>query len=198
MIPKLYPNCHAIIAAPGPSLTDEVVEILRSVQDRFVIVGVGDAYKKIDFMDEHYACDGRWWKIHGDKVNELCPNTNKWSHDEEGTLYGAKQIVGAKNPGFSESPDRIHTGQNSGYQALNLVYLWGCTKIILVGYNMKRVGSKSHFFEGREPTLSRESPYQTFVKNFRTIQPHIKSIVVNCTPDSALDAFRKSTLEQEL
>lgn len=71
MIPKLYPNCQAILAAPGPSLTTEVVNILRDVRDRFVIIGVGDTYKVIDFMDEHYACDGKWWRIHGDKINEL-------------------------------------------------------------------------------------------------------------------------------
>lgn len=198
MIPKLYPNCQAILAAPGPSLTTEVVNILRDVRDRFVIIGVGDAYKVIDFMDEHYACDGKWWRIHGDKINELYPELHKWCHDEEGAQYGARTVEGRGSSGFSEDPKYIHTGQNSGYQALNLAYLWGCTKMILVGYNMQKVGNKTHFFEGREPGLNRNSPYNNFKKNYNNIQPKIKEMIVNCTPNSALTAFKQSTLEQEL
>ena len=197
-IPQLYKGVHAIVACPGPSLTLEVVEQLRAVKDRYLIVGVGDTYKLIDFMDEHYACDGRWWKVHGKSVNKLCPNVNLWSHDVEGIEFGARKVNGVHRPGFSTDPDIIHFGSNSGFQALNLCYLWGVSKMILVGYNMQRVGTKTHFFTGRDPSLRIESPYKNFVKQYDLIQQNIKNRIVNCTPNSALTCFRKNDLEVEL
>ena len=197
-IPELYKGVHASVACPGPSLTPEVVEQMRAVKDRYLIVGVGDSYKLIDFMDELYACDARWWKVHGEKVKRLRPDVNLWTHDEEGINFGACKVQGHHKPGFSTTPNAIHFGSNSGFQALNLCYLWGVSKMILVGYNMQRVGSKTHFFTGRDPSLKIESPYGSFVKQYDLIQKNIKDIIVNCTPDSALTCFRKNTLENEL
>jgi len=198
-IPKLYPNCEAILAAPGPSLTESVVEQLRAVKHRYVIIGIGDVYKVIDFMDEHYACDARWWNVHGEKINELRPGLSSWCYDEDGRKYGAKKVDGVGKNGFSTDPKRIHFGSNSGYQALNLAYLFGCTKMILVGYNMMKVQNKSHFFDyPREEGLQLNSPYPSFAGKFTSIQPEIRSSIVNCTHPTGLKAFRQSTLEEEL
>ena len=54
-IPRLYPEAHCIVAAPGPSLTADVVEKLRSVKDRYAIIGVGDTYRAIDFLDKRFC-----------------------------------------------------------------------------------------------------------------------------------------------
>jgi len=197
-VPRLYPNCHAIFCATGPSLTDEVVEKIRAVRHKFLIVGVNDAYKKIDFMDEHYACDAKWWKVHGDKINEMYPHLSKWCHDREGAEYGAKIVKGKNGEGFSQDNSYINTGCNSGYQVLNLGYHWGITKSLLVGYNMKPINGQTHFFQGREPTLRTQSPYNKFIKNFNTIQPEIAKTIINCTPNSALNTFYKQPLEEAI
>ena len=198
IIPKLYENCQAIIAAPGPSLTPEVVEHLRSVKHKYAIIGVGDAYKLIDFMDEHYACDGKWWKFHGPKINKMRPGLSSWCHDEEGLNYGAKQVNTTKSKGFSTDPKIIHQGSNSGFQALNLAYHFGFVRMYLVGYNMQRVKNKTHFFTDREPSLAVESPYNKFVQNYNLIQADIRERIINCTPDSALTCFRKTHLKNVL
>jgi hypothetical protein len=83
-IPRLYPEAHCIVAAPGPSLTADVVEKLRSVKDRYAIIGVGDTYRAIDFLDEHYACDDRWWKVHGPTINQTRPGLRSWCYDPGG------------------------------------------------------------------------------------------------------------------
>ena len=198
VIPKLYPNCEAILMAPGPSLTKEVVEKVRSVRDRYVIIGVGDSYKIVDFLDEHYACDARWWNVHGEKINELRPGLSSWCHDDDGRKWGAKQVTGKGKAGLSTDPKLIHHGSNSGYQTINLAYLWGCTKMILVGYNMMKVDGKAHFFGQREEGLQMNSPYPSFASKFTSIQQEIKDTIVNCTHPTGLKAFRISTLEEEL
>lgn len=197
-IPALYKNCQAIVVAPGPSLTPTVVEQLRSVKHKYAIVGVGDVYKLIDFMDEHYACDARWWKFHGPKINKMRPGLSSWCHDEEGMNYGAKQINSSADPGFSTDPSKINQGANSGFQALNLAYLFGFTKMYLVGYNMQRVQNKTHFFDDRTPSLAINSPYGKFAANYNQIQPDIRKRIINCTPNSALKCFQKQNLESLL
>ena len=194
-IPRLYPGAHCIVAAPGPSLTADVVEKLRSVKDQYAIIGVGDAYRAIDFLDEHYACDDRWWKVHGPTINQTRPGLRSWCYDPGGTDYGAIKVQGEGKDGFSLTNDKIHFGSNSGYQTLNLCYLWGFSRMLLVGFNMQKLGGNSHFFTGRDPTLNNNSPYPNFSKRFNTIQPDIKKIIINCTPQSALVAFRKANLD---
>lgn len=197
VIPKLYKGFPIIIAGIGPSLTSDVIEIMRKYRDTHVILGINDAYKIIDFMDDHYACDARWWKVHGEIINKKYPDLRLWCHDEEGEKYGAIKVTGKTGSGLSTDPTYIHTGLNSGFQALNLAYHWGCSKIILVGYNMGGLNGKNHFFEGREKTLSVSSPYPQFAEQFGKIQPDIKDIVVNCTRRTQLKAFRIGNLEEE-
>jgi hypothetical protein len=197
-IPRLYPGCHAIVCATGPGLTSSVIETVKSAKDRFLIIGVNDTYKVIDFMDEHYSCDARWWKVHGEKVNALRPGLSSWCYDDEGEKYGCKRISGIGKPGFSTDPSLIHFGSNSGYQALNLAYLWGCTKMLLVGFNMQKVNNRSHFFEGREKSLNTNSPYHKFVLNYNTIQEDIANRIINCTPNSALTKFKYQPLEEAI
>jgi len=198
IIPPYYKGAHAIVAAPGPSLTEEVVEQLRAVKDRYAIIGVGDAYRRIDFLDELYACDAKWWKVHGPRIHELKPTFRSWCYDEEGIKWGAIKVEGRTGAGFSTDNSKIHFGSNSGYQTLNLCYHWGFSKILLVGFNMRQVGGKTHFFEGRDASLSTLSPYNKFVQAFNSIQKDIAAKIVNCTPDSALTVFDKSDLEKEL
>lgn len=198
-IPRLYENCKIVIAAIGPSLTTEVIETVRKYKDTHVVLGINDAYKVIDFMDEFYACDGKWWKVHGDLITKKCPGLNMWTHDDEGTKYGARQVKGKGNAGLSTNPEYIHTGCNSGFQALNLAVLWGCTKIILVGYNLGHVQGKAHFWGGgRESTLAVSSPYDNFIRHFDKVQPQFRERIVNCTEHTKLNTFRKGNLEEEL
>jgi len=95
-------------------------------------------------------------------------------------------------PGLSRRYGVLHRGKNSGYQAVNLAYLLGATVIILLGYDMRGSG---HFF-GRHPEpLRRCRDYSAFVARFRTIDPSEYGIqIINCTPDSGVDAFERANL----
>ena len=81
-----------------------------------------------------YAGDLRWWLTYGAEV-ERSFKGERWSicgHD------GVNRIEGIEESGLSLNPKRIHTGGNSGYQALGLAYHWGVSKIVLLGYDMQR------------------------------------------------------------
>lgn len=196
-VPHKYRNKKFVLCATGPSLTPEVIETIRKYKDDHIIFGINDSYRAIDFLDEHYACDEKWWATWGSDFREKYPDLSSWAYGDNAAQFGIKVIKGFHNNGFSLRQDKIHYGSNSGYQALNIAFLMGGRKFILVGYNMQRVHYKSHFF-GEHEGMNNNSPYNLFLQNFSTIQPPIKNLVVNCTENSALRCFRKGNLEEEL
>ena len=109
------------------------------------------------------------------------------------------RIKGEHKDGLSESPEVIHYGSNSGFQALNLAYLLGANKIILLGYDMKIAKSgKAHWF-GDHPDKVR-SNYPSWWSRFSVVADQLKGKVqiINCNPDSALQCFEKMPLSDAL
>ena len=199
MIPIRYPNKKFILCATGPGLTEKVIQTIRPYKDDYVIFGINDSYRVIDFLDEHYACDGKWWRQWGDDFRQVCPELSSWTQDAQmAQQYKLQHSPGKHNKGFSLEPNLIHFGSNSGYQALNIAFLMGGCKFILVGYNMQAVDNKKHFFGDHPPGLNSNSPYANFAKNYATIQPEIRELVINCTENSALTCFEKADLEETL
>jgi len=197
MIEQLYKNKKAILIATGPSLTEEVIETIRPYKDDFIIFGCNNSYEVVDFLDFHYACDKLWWDLHYDTFKEKYPELQSWTQAKE---YKDKLTVveGKSDRGLSLDSSLIHWGSNSGYQLLNIAFLMGCSKFILVGYNMQAVDGKRHYFGEHPGGLSRNSPYNKFVTAFNTIQPEIKELIINCTPNSALTMFKFNELKEEL
>jgi hypothetical protein len=193
-----YRNKPAILMATGPSLTEEVIETIRSYKDKYAIFGCNDTYAVVDYLDEHYACDTAWWNYHGAKVIRKYPNS--WTQCKNSAeKFKLNYIAGRTVRGLSLDSNLIHYGSNSGYQQLNIAFLMGCSKFILVGYNMGvPEGKQKHYFGDHPTGVNRSSTYDKFIKAYNTIQPEIKELIINCTPDSALTTFKYNDLEKEL
>jgi hypothetical protein len=112
-------------------------------------------------------------------------------------VAGSSQIDA---PGFSHIPARIHYGNCSGFQAINLAILFGATRIILVGFDMRVVNGQRHFFGDHPAPLGNACQYEHFLPAFeaaaRTLPRHIS--IVNCTPGSALKCFPMASLDAAL
>jgi hypothetical protein len=187
-----------IVAATGPSLTPEIAELCRGD----LIIAVNDAYRLLPFADALYACDRKWWDVH-----ENCRGFagEKWSsHDDKGNdkraqaaKYGLRLIAGTGKKGFSLDPDNIHYGGNSGFQAVNLAILWGAARIVLVGFDMRFVGDRAHFFGSHPKPLTNNTSYAGFIRHFEAALPSLpKGVeIVNATKDSALKCFPFVSLE---
>jgi len=199
-IPIRFRNRPCILIATGPSLTETVVETLRKYKDNFLIMGCNDAYKIVDFLDIHYACDDKWWEHNGIEFREKFPSLESWSQcrQELCDKYSLNRLVGEHKDNLSHDSKKIHFGSNSGFQLLNLAWLFGCSKFYLVGYNMQMSQGKRHFFGDHPKGLNNNSPYPRFVQSFDRIDSRIKPLIINCTPDSALKMFRYVDLETAL
>lgn len=188
-----------IVAAPGPSLTADVVHKCRMtrMRDRWRVVAVQDAYRLMPWADALYGCDDRWWNHHQDCAGF---RQEKWSTHGDGNdkleiaaKYGVRLVAGAHGAGFSLDPGAINYGSNSGFQALNLAILKGCVRIVLVGFDMRNVKGQSHFF-GDHPKGVKTgggATYENYAPKFaaaaKLLPKHIR--IVNATPDSALTCF---------
>jgi hypothetical protein len=184
--PRWRGEC-CIVAAPGPSLTLEVAEACRG--DR--VIAVNDAYRRLPFADVLYACDARWWGVHGHCAGFAGEKWSSHSRDnqklKEADRYGLTLVTGCNRKGFSLDPDQIHYGGNSGFQAVNLAILFGAYRIVLIGCDMHG----SHFFGPHPTPLRNTSRFDQYIQKFgdaaKMLPSHIK--IVNATPDSALMCF---------
>lgn len=102
--------------------------------------------------------------------------------------------------GLCEEPNGLNTGSNSGYQVVNFAALAGAKRVLLLGYDMKFPGGKSHW-HGGHPVKHPEAAYSRYARNFKTMVPQLAKMgceVINCTPDSAIDAFPRGEIESVL
>jgi hypothetical protein len=196
------------VAAPGPSLTQEVVAKVRMTRwiERWRVIAVQDAYRLMPWADAMYGCNPSWWRVHKDcngfagekwSTHELKNNLN--DKREAAELYGVNLVAGSDGDEFSFDPGVIHYGSNSGFQAINLALLKGCRQIVLVGFDMRHVDGKSHFFgdHPKELHTNEDHHFRGYVKRFDRAAKHLPEdvCVVNATPGSALTSFRMMDLE---
>lgn len=155
-----------------------------------------------------YACDARWWDHHepiefaGEKWTQL-PLNEPALHTQQMAViekYGLRSIQGGHGSGLGEP--HIHYGSNSGYQAINLAYLWGAAEIILLGYDMQATGGKQHWF-GDHPDgpMKVQSHYDSWMTDYSRLADGLARAgveVINCSRATALTCFRQAVLEEVL
>jgi hypothetical protein len=198
-VPRRWPGETVVCIGTGPSLTAEDVNAVRG-QAR--VIAVNDAYRLAPWADALYACDVQWWKWHHGVPSFT---GEKWSLKVSGWRHASARypdvqlLTNTGKTGLETDPTGLRTGKNSGYQAINLAVHYGAKRIVLLGYDMKLGATGAHFF-GEHPG-HRRGPYRTFIPCFSTLVAPLHRLgveVINCTRDTALDAFPKAPLAQVL
>lgn len=194
---------RCIVAASGPSLTPEVAALCCGHRT----IAVNDAYRLLPWADVLYACDRAWFEHHkgcpdfaGEKwtTHSLSPKNDK---REIADRFGLRVIEGADNIGFSRDPARIHYGNNSGFQGVNLAILWGADPIVLVGFDMRRVDGKTHFFGEHKAPLRPPASFHKWIGNFAKAAELLappRPRILNATSGSALKCFPMVDLAEVL
>lgn len=225
-VPRCWPGSTVAVMAGGPSLTDEVVDTLHhAAQYRHLrVVAINRAYVLAPWADWLWGCDpGRFWAWCGGPGRLYGSEPDAWDFEGEKIVLWSPQLSseGRLTPhlehlrtlvearpevkvlchagdghheGWSGKPDVVF-GNNGLYQVLSMLPHTGARKVILVGADMK----SGHW---HKPWPMGEPTYEnSVVPNFRTLVDPLAQArldVVNCTPGSALDAFRCGKLLEEL
>lgn len=192
-------NKKFICVASGPSLTKDQIKYIEENKTDHETIVVNDNYRLAPWAEYHYACDGKWWDHWVNDVQKNYKGISFTQCKRSAQKYNLNYVPGEHKPGLGKGP-KIHFGSNSGYQVINLCYLWGAKEIMLIGYDMKLGKSGEHHWFGNHPgRLHTTSPYDQFVENFKKLAKdlEIEGVnVINCTPDTALDCFKKQTLKE--
>lgn len=181
------------------------------LRDRHVI-GTNKAILLGEWVDIIYFGDNRFiredWYLHhlrGRKgmvvtCSHIKPNEYPWIYCLE---RAGKQMVPIESRN-----GKIGWFGNTGASAINLAYLLGAKRIVLIGYDGKPskrwIDNNWHKgYPAGQPTSEQSSQriYGDFSKSFETIAKFLskESVeVINVTPNTAIPYFKRGELEDEL
>lgn len=106
--------------------------------------------------------------------------------------------AGTTNDHFMKLRNSVPTGANGGFQAIALALLAGAGLVVLVGYDMRAVDGKTNWHSDTDPhrTPTDAQWYSSvYARMFDSLRGHP---IVNATPGSALNTFKKVPLESVL
>jgi hypothetical protein len=222
-IHPIWAGLTVAVIAGGPSLTQEQVDQVHGLPT----IAVNDAYLLAPWADAIYFADSRWWEWHtkglarpgltADQVRQRFDEFQgariKVEHPGDATAMLADPRVhlmrnnahfsDGKAPevrALSDRPDAVATGTASGYQAINIAYLAGATRILLLGFDARESAGRKHWF-GDHPEPTAVSWLQGLRYQFQQLANALKVRgieCINCSPDSALECFPKMTVKEAL
>lgn len=195
------------IVASGPSATMHDAKKLRDCCD--LIIAVNDSWhlcRGADgyFADVIYGTDMKWWDyaiadITRDFDGDLYTQRIQWTKEPES--LGINCLESERKPGLCEEKGKIHTGQNSGFAAINLaLHLMDDDEereIILLGFDMQANGNQRHHDKVNRPAyLNLDSPYASFCKEFARIDAEKHNLtILNASRRTALTCFPRINLD---
>lgn len=183
-----------VCVASGPSLTPADADYCRG---KARVLVINDNYRLAPWADWLYAADAHWWNKYASDVKANFTGECWTCTEAAAKAHGLKYIASAKRPGLSRDPYVIHEGHNSGYQAINLARHFGAERIVLLGYDMQG----THWFGNHPPEFKPRNDFGLFLPQFDSLAADLVADgveVINCTRETALKVFPRSTIEQVL
>lgn len=194
-----FDRLPVMIVASGPSLTrrdcNRLIKARKADQCRVIVVN--DNWRMVPNADLLYACDTAWWdRYHAEIEFDGVMYTQT---PEAARKYGLRYVAGKSGPGLCLDPGVIHTGGNSGYQAIGLAYHLGARRIALLGFDMQHTNDKRHWFGDHPEGLTNAARVDVWVKNYEPLASDLQAQgvqVVNCTRQTALHCFERLGFNQ--
>ena len=181
------------IFAPGPSLAPAVVALAEQRPGPLTAIAIGDAWELCRWAAIVYHCDVAWW-AHPDKAGVFAHAGFKLAlHDRaRPPPAGVRVLRKGAETGYDPDPGVLCTGRNSGYQAIHLALHYRPRRIVLIGFDMRMVGGRRHFFGDHPAGLNRCAIYHDYAPAFDHLAGAAAELgveILNATPGSAVTAF---------
>lgn len=151
-----------------------------------------------------YACDETWWIEYFPKVSTGFPG-ELWTVAEGARdRFDLRWIHGMDMGGLSKDPSLIHTGKNSGTQAIGLAHVFGAARIVLVGYDMSNDPSgRKHWHPDHPRGLGNggSGRYPAWISGIDLVHQDLKRLgipMVNASRRTMIRSVPRMTLEDAL
>lgn len=208
---KQWAGEPVVCIASGPSVTQAQVDYCRG---KARIITINDSYRLAPWGDAFFASDARWWDKYIGQVRAETQGGQLWTMQELAASNHNINLAPAKyEKGLNTEPGIINHGTHSGFQAINLAYQFGASKIVLLGYDCKYKHHPDckrneqgqctqpkiclrHWFGSHPQGWGDANHILRWIESYKTIHADIP--IINCSPDSDVDAFPKMPLAEAL
>lgn len=160
-VPPEWTGETCVILGGGPSLLGFDARCLEGMR----VIAINESYRLWPASDVLYWADRKWWTRRKDEVSAVFQGRYIVTVDPKVQDSGVKQLRNTGVEGFDPDPGALRTGANSGYQAIHLAAHFGARRIILLGYDMRCSGGRTHWHEGH-PTSQVHALQTTLTKCF--------------------------------
>lgn len=194
-----------VVVGGGPSLTWEQVKSAS----RFRRIAVNDSFTLIPDADVVCWGDPIWFKANRVELStHTAPYMITWrEYHRAKPTPNVRQMGWQKPPPFLSTNPAIVTGSSSGLCAINIAWLMGARRILLLGFDMKPGNGVNNWHSRHERFRTPEklkmvmSPQQykgrfipEYMRAARLLED--KGVeVINCTPGSALQCFEYRAID---
>jgi hypothetical protein len=149
------------------------------------------------WADILYAADAKWWKFNRSALKFAGRKVTIRSslYSEVYALKQSPELV------YDSRPTHIVSGGNSSYQAVQIAAKLGAKRILLLGVDMTVHRNRLHWFGNHPQELHTVPLFKSWIKAFGRLAPALERMgveVVNCSPITALECFRRAPLESAL
>lgn len=193
---KDWTSKTAVILASGPSLT--AMDCMRVEAAGLPTVAVNCTFRLAPWADIVYMGDMLAVKTY---AQEVAKKTN--GRTECWTVFDQpfwKRVKCVNHEGLGHG--YVHGGGNSGYQAINLAYLFGSRDILLLGFDMGLGDNgEKHWHPDHPKGLVQAQPFKEWIHRFDKLADDLKAEgvrVTNCSRRTALTCFPRGDLIEEL
>ena len=206
-VPRAWRGETAVILGGGPSLQDQLGISLHTRLFKPRVIAVNNSWEIAPYADVLYFCDSKWWS----RMRPKDPALSSYQTNGEAVLahFGGlavtiseiehprvKRLRNTGQRGLETRADGLRHNTNSGAQAINLAYHFGAQRILLLGFDMRVNGERTHWHagHGREAAYVAHMTAKVFAPAFQSLVAPLAAAgveVINCTPGSALGCWPK-------
>lgn len=187
-IPRIWDDATCVLLGGGPSLKD--IDLTRLAGEH--VIAVNDAYK-LGPWDAMYFGDVAWYERNYVALS-VFSGLKVTTHERLANEPGIKAVRRLNAPyGISRDPSTLYWNLSSGAEAIQLAVHLGATRIVLLGYDMRKIGQDRNWHrEHPDWNDPRKLPYDKFQRPFPQIAADLMDMGIKCvnaTPGSALTVF---------
>jgi hypothetical protein len=210
--PVLWQNETVFIIGGGPSLKTLDLSALDARGPSQRVIAVNNAYRLIKNPDVIFYADTRWWSWHGKdiplefpgriistcsaSIAYLDPRVCRMGRDYR---YDLRSREPHEVVPLTDEPDLL-SGPDSGSMAMNLAYLFGASRVVLLGFDMGFVEGESHWHPDHEVPSVEANYTDLFAPHYPGLVASLQKRgveVLRCTP-SRLDFIPHVSLDEAI
>ena len=186
-----------VVICAGPSLIDDQLAVVQQSKAKTIGVNTAYLYCKPDAL---YSGDFLFWKVHCQRIRKACPDSQLWTLDASAAeRFRLNRVRGGNREGLGTTV--VHMNGNSGFQAINLAFLWGARRILLLGMTMREIDGRKHRHGDHEKPLVQKQLFNEWLHKGVKFAADLKAHgceVINCDPLSAMTLFPTGDIGKEM